>query len=73
MGKFFRKTFDIELDDALTYPSSKTICETISKKESNIEFMNKEKPVSFKQENIIYEVKVEMARGGYILICTEVK
>lgn len=73
MGKFFRKSFDVELEDALTYPSTKTICETISNKESNIEFINKQKPITFKQENTIYAVKVKMARGGYILICIEVK
>lgn len=73
MGKFFRKTFDIELEDSLTYPSTKTICEIILKKESDIEFINTDNPVSFKQRNTIYEVKVEMARGGYILICKECK
>ncbi|MBZ0312518.1 hypothetical protein AB2T96_15160 [Clostridium butyricum] len=73
MGKFFRKTFDIELEDSLTYPSAKTICDTILKKQSDIEFINTDNPVSFKQLNTIYEIKVEMARGGYILICKEVK
>ena len=73
MGKFFRKTFDIELEDSLPYPSGKTICDTILKKESDIEFINTDNPVSFKQLNTIYEIKVEMARGGYILICKEVK
>lgn len=73
MGKFFKKAFDVELDDSLSFPSAKTICETILKKESDIEFISKEKPVSFKQGNTIYEVKVEMAHGGYILICKEVK
>lgn len=73
MGKFFRKTFDIELDDALTYPSAKTICEIISKEESNVEFINKEKPVSFKIEDVVYEVEIKMARGGYILHCKEIQ
>lgn len=73
MGKFFRKTFDIELDDPLTYPSAKIICETISQKENNIEFVNKEKSVSFKKDNTIYEVEIVMARGGYILVCKEFK
>lgn len=73
MGKLFRKTFDIELEDALTYPSAKIICKTISGKESNVEFINKENPVSFKQKNTIYEVEIRMARGGYILTCKEVK
>ncbi|MGL4910938.1 MAG: DUF4318 domain-containing protein, partial [Romboutsia sp.] len=63
MGKILKKAFDIELDDALSYPSAKTICETISKKESNIEFINKEKSISFKQQNTRYEVEVKMARG----------
>lgn len=73
MGRFFRKTFDIELDDALTYPSANIICDTILKKESNVEFISKESPVCFKQENTIYEVEIRIARGGYILICKEPK
>ncbi|MEN8435361.1 DUF4318 domain-containing protein [Clostridium septicum] len=73
MLKFFRKSFDIELDDALEYPSAETICNTISKKVKNIEFVSKEKPVSFKQGNVLYEVEISMARGGYMLICTEAK
>ena len=73
IGKFFRKAFDIELEDSLTYPSTKTICETILKKESDIQFINTDIPVSFKQRNTTFEVIVEMARGGYILICKEVK
>lgn len=73
MRSFFTKNFDIELDDALTYPTAKIICETISKQESDVEFINTEKPVSFKQGNTIYEVKIMMARGGYMLTCREVK
>ncbi len=73
MMKIFRKSFDINLDDALTYPTSKTICETIAKNEDDIEFLSEESPVTFKKNNLIYEVEIKMARGGYILTCIETK
>jgi hypothetical protein len=73
MGKLFRKSFDIELEDSLTYPSAKTICDTILKRQKNVEFISKTKPVIFKIEDGTYEVDIKMARGGYILFCKEVK
>lgn len=73
MWKFLRKTFNIELDDALTYPTAGVICNIVSNKVSDAELISKISPVSFKSEGIIYEVEVSMARGGYILICKEIK
>lgn len=73
MGKFFRKSFNIDLEDSLTYPSGKTICDIIEKEQKNVEFISKEKPVIFKIDDGIYEVNIEMARGGYYLSCKEVK
>ena len=67
--KLFRKTFVVELKDSLQY----TICDTILKQESNVEFISKEKPVIFKLDNVIYEVEITMARGGYELACKEIK
>ena len=52
---------------------SNTICDTILKQESNVEFISKEKPVIFKLDNVIYEVEITMARGGYELACKEIK
>ena len=72
MRKFFRKSFDIELEDSLTYPSAKKVCDAIEKEQKNVEFISKEKPVIFKIEDGTYEVVIKMARGGYILICREV-
>lgn len=43
--KLFRKTFVVELKDSLQYTSANTICDTILKQESNVEFISKEKPV----------------------------
>ncbi|MDU7886764.1 MAG: DUF4318 domain-containing protein [Clostridium perfringens] len=71
--RFFRKAFVIELKDSLQYPSSQSICDTILKQESNVEFISKEKPVIFKLDNVIYEVEIKLARGGYELICKELK
>lgn len=73
MGKFFRKSFDIDLKDSLTYPSGKTICDIIEREQKNVEFISKDKPVIFKIEDGTYEVNIQMARGGYYLSCREVK
>jgi hypothetical protein len=73
MIKFFRKSFYIDLEDSLTYPSAKKICDTIVIDQKNVEFISKEKPVIFKIEDGIYEVDIKMAGGGYILLCREVK
>lgn len=73
MGKFFRKSFDIDLKDSLTYPSGKIICDSILREQKNAEFISKEKPVIFKIEDGIYEVDIKMARGGYYLSCREIK
>lgn len=35
--------------------------------------LSKEKPVIFKLDNVIYEVEITMARGGYELACKEIK
>lgn len=71
--RFFRKAFVVELKDSLQYPSSQSICDTILKQESNVEFISKEKPVIFKLDNVIYEVEITLARGSYELICKELK
>lgn len=73
MGKFFRKSFNIDLKDALTYPSAKTICDIILREQKNVEFISMEKPVIFKIEDGTYEVDIKMERGGYFLSCREVK
>ncbi|GAA0759915.1 hypothetical protein SDC9_112512 [bioreactor metagenome] len=73
MGKFFRKSFNIDLKDSLAYPSGKTICDIIEREQKNVEFISKENPVIFKIEDGTYEVSIKMARGGYYLSCREVK
>ncbi|ELC8442627.1 hypothetical protein QYB59_001654 [Clostridium perfringens] len=52
--KFLRKTFNIDLKDSLQHPSSNTICDAILKEEINVEFISKEKPVTFKLDNVVY-------------------
>ncbi|MEG0388100.1 MAG: DUF4318 domain-containing protein, partial [Niameybacter sp.] len=68
--------FLIDLEEALTYPSIEKICEYIEgygkDTKQDIEFVSKEKPVTFYIEKELYEVKVDMARGGYTLHCTQV-
>lgn len=70
MWKMFRKSFDVDLENSIEYPSSEVICETILNEKGEVEFISRETPVSFKMGNIIYEVEVRMARGGYMLVCT---
>ena len=65
-GKEVKASYKVCLNDEIE------INDTL-KKESDIQFINTDIPVSFKQRNTTFEVKVEMARGGYILICKEVK
>ncbi|ELC8442621.1 DUF4318 domain-containing protein [Clostridium perfringens] len=45
------------------------MCYAILKEQSNVEFISKEKPVTFKLDNVVYEVEITMARGGYQLNC----
>ena len=73
MKKFLRKSFYIDLKDSLKYPSASTICNIIENEQKNVEFISKKIPVIFKIEDGIYEVSIEMARGGYYLSCKEVK
>ena len=74
--KLFKKGFDIELEDSLTYPSSEKICEAIEKycidNKQNSEFVSRSNPVTFKLEGIHYKTIVKMARGGFCLFCKEI-
>ncbi|HDR7759939.1 DUF4318 domain-containing protein [Bacillus cereus] len=76
MKKLFSKSFFIELDDALTYPSSKVITSAIERyvAECNerLKFESKVKPITFYLENVMYRAEIKMARGGYYISCTEV-
>lgn len=73
--KILRKSFFIELDDALTYPSAEIICTAVEKyvKESQeqLEFVNKVKPITFRLNNTLYRADIRMARGGYYISCRE--
>ncbi|MGN4443988.1 DUF4318 domain-containing protein [Bacillus cereus group sp. MYBK79-1] len=76
MKKLFSKSFFIELDDALTYPSSEVITTAIERyaAECNerLQFESKVKPITFYLENVMYSVEIKMARGGYYISCSEV-
>lgn len=73
----FIKGFHIELEDALSYPSAALICSCIenyakSSKE-NLNFISKQKPVTFYLDDISYVAEISMARGGYYIRCKEYK
>lgn len=76
MKKLFSKSFFIELDDALTYPSAEVITSAIERyvAECNerLKFESKVKPITFCLENVMYRVEIKMARGGYYISCSEV-
>ncbi len=71
----FKKGFDLELDDGLTYPSSETICEAVlaycKRTGESCTFESTKRPVSFLLNGIRYHVQVQMTRGGYYLHCKE--
>jgi len=73
---FIKKAFDIELDDALTYPTSQTICSYVEKycirSKVQPEFVSKESPVTFYINKDLYGVEIRMARGGYMILCKQI-
>ncbi|KMN44978.1 MULTISPECIES: DUF4318 domain-containing protein [Bacillus] len=76
LKKLFSKSFFIELDDALTYPSTEVICSAIDRyaTECNeqLKFESKVKPIIFYLENVLYRAEIKLARGGYYISCSEV-
>ncbi|MGG0726503.1 DUF4318 domain-containing protein [Bacillus paramycoides] len=76
LKKLFSKSFFIELDDALTYPSMEVICSAIDRyaTECNeqLKFESKVKPIIFYLENVLYRAEIKLARGGYYISCSEV-
>jgi hypothetical protein len=69
--------FYIDLDETLIYPTAQVICDAIAKHygkaQLNYEFVSRENPVTFQLEDGLYEAEVTMLRGGYTLLCKEVK
>ena len=69
----FRKSFQIELEDSLTYPSARIICEAVESyaagRKERLRVVSREMPVSFYLDQDLYEVKIIMIRGGYELSC----
>lgn len=69
----FHKSFTLELQDSLSYPSAETICDAVARYaadgKENLEWVSREKPVSFYLDKILYIVSVPMLRGGYYLLC----
>lgn len=75
MFRLFKKSFLVDLDDALTFPAAQTICKAIEKycADSNRkpQFVSIEKPVTFYLEGKLFIADISMAWGGYILKCIE--
>lgn len=75
MFSIFKKSFLVDLDDSLTYPSSQTICNAIEKycvsSKEKCQFVSTEKPVTFHLEDKLFSAEITMARGGYIIKCIE--
>lgn len=76
MKNLFSKSFFIELDDALTYPSTEVIISATERyaAECNerFKFESKVKPITFYLGSALYRVEIKMARGGYYISCSEV-
>lgn len=75
MFNLFKKSFLVDFEDSLTYPSAQTICNAIEKycvsSKENCQFVSTEKPVTFYLENKLFSAEITMARGGYIIKCIE--
>lgn len=72
-----KKTFYIELEDSLTYPDAQTICALVERyaengKETPLEWVSREKPVSFYLGGHLYQTEIGMIRGGYQIDCKEI-
>lgn len=71
----FKKSFILELEYSLKYPSIETICNMVEKycKENNelLKWENKNEPISFYIDDVLYGVEIHMMRGGYELLCKE--
>ncbi len=76
MKKLFSKSFFIELDDALTYPSAEVIRSAIegyaAECNGELKFESKVKAIIFNLENVMYCAEIKMDRGGYYISCSEV-
>ncbi|SFA71464.1 DUF4318 domain-containing protein [Clostridium frigidicarnis] len=75
MFDVFKKSFLVDLDDSLTYPSAQIICNAIEKycvgSKEKCHFVSTEKPVTFYLKDKLFSAKIIMARGGYIINCRE--
>lgn len=76
MKKLFSKSFFIELDDALMYPSAEVIRSAIegyaAECNEHLKFESKVKPITFYLEDVLYSAEIKMAHGGYYISCSEV-
>lgn len=72
LSKLLKKSFDLDLKDALNYPSNETICSTIEANEPRALFTSKIKPITFTLDDVNYAVEIKIIRGGYGIVCKEI-
>ncbi|NMF07189.1 DUF4318 domain-containing protein [Clostridium beijerinckii] len=75
MFNLSKKSFLVDLDDSLTYPSAQTICNAIEKycisSKEKCQFVSTQNPVTFYLEDKLFSAEITMARGGYMIKCLE--
>lgn len=71
----FKKGFYIDLEDSLTYPSTKVICLNIENYAistgEKLDFVSTQEPITFHLNNVLYIAEISMLRGGYSIHCKE--
>lgn len=75
MFNFLKKSFLLDYDDSLTYPSAQAICNAIEKycvgSKETCQFVSTKKPITFYLGDKLYIAIISMTRGGYSIRCRE--
>jgi hypothetical protein len=70
-----KKGFFIDLEDSFTYPTVTVICSCIENYAKStgekLEFVSKQKPVTFRLDDVPYVAKITLMRGWYFIHCKE--
>jgi hypothetical protein len=70
-----KKGFYIDLEDSLTYPSTKLICSGIENYAistgEKLDFVSTQKTITFYLDDVLYVAEISMLRGGYSIHCKE--
>lgn len=75
LKSLLKKSFEVDYEDTLKFPSTKVICEAVEKycedSQSHLEFVSKVTPIMFRLDDVLYTATVRTARGGYMIVCKE--